>query len=151
MAVNVSFDLESFARSIRQSGYLSLRHAARALTRMYDETLAPLGLRATQLGMLRVCAASGPLSIVELGQELQATHRLVQRDIKPLLETGLVVKDRPAGQRQAQIRLTPAGHRQLLAGIQRWDFVQSRLIEVLGEDRWKVLQRQLEALSEVDV
>jgi DNA-binding MarR family transcriptional regulator len=150
MAVNVSFDLESFARSIRQSGYLSLRNAARALTRMYDETLAPLGLRATQLGMLRVCAASGPLSIVELSRELQATLRMVQRDIRPLLETGLVVKERPAGQGQARIRLTPAGRRQLLAGIQRWDFVQSRLIEVLGEDRWKVLQQQLDALSEAD-
>lgn len=151
MAVNVSFDVESFARSIRQSGCLSLRNAARALTQMYDETLAPLGLRTTQLGMLRVCAASGPLSIAELSRGLHATQRMIRRDIKPLLEAGLVVKRRPAGCRETLIELTPPGRRQLAAGIQRWDFAQSRLIELLGEDRWKALQRQLETLSESDV
>lgn len=150
MAANVSFDLESFARSIRQSGCLSLRHVARALTRLYDDTLAPVGLRATQLGMLRVCAVSGPLSVAELARELEATQRMIRRDIKPLLEAGLVATKRTDGRRESLIELTPAGRRQLVAGIQRWDAAQSRLIEVLGEDRWKDLRQQLDALSADD-
>ncbi len=124
MAVNVSFNVESFARSIRQSGYLSLRQAARALTRMYDAALS---------------------------LELEATPRLIRRDIKPLLEAGLVANKRPPGHRQALVVLTPMGRRQLVAGIQLWDFAQSQLIEMLGDDRWKELQRQLDALAEADL
>lgn len=147
MVFNVSFDVESFARSIRQSGLVSLRQAALALTRLYDDTLAPLGLRATQLGILRVCAASGPLSIAELSRELEARQQMVRRDIKPLLSAGLVVKKPVPGRRESLVELTPAGKQQLVAGIQRWDFVQSRLIDALGEDRWKDLRQQLDALS----
>ena len=150
MAVNVSFDVESFARSIRQSGCLSLRQVAQALTRLYDDTLAPLGLRATQLGVLRVCAASGPLSAAELSRELEASQRMIRRDVKLLLTAGLIVKQRVPGRRESLIELTPAGRQQLVAGIQRWDFAQSRLIDALGEDRWKDLRKQLDSLTATD-
>ncbi len=41
----------------------TVRRASRALTQLYDETLRPLGLRATQFTILQVCVWPKPDAI----------------------------------------------------------------------------------------
>ena len=46
-----------------------LRRAARALTQLYDDTMAPSGLRITQFSLLSTLARNGPQRISELAAE----------------------------------------------------------------------------------
>ena len=50
------------------------RKAARAVTRLYDSALAPVGVRSTQLAVLIALARSEPLSIGSLAEILSVKH-----------------------------------------------------------------------------
>ncbi len=150
MEATAPFNAESFAHSVRSSGCLSLREVARALTQLYDDLLAPLGLQATELGILRVCAASGPLNIAQLASELEATQSLIQRALKPLVAKGLIAKKRVAGHRHLLLELTPDGRQALLAGIERWDQAQEQVVDALGQDGWHRISQQLATLCNVN-
>lgn len=140
-------NLEAFAQSIQNSGCIALRDVARELTRLLDDMLAPTGVRATELGILRVCAASGPISVQELAHGLEATKAMAQRGVGPLVQRGMLILCRPPGHRTALLELTPEGRRALLAGIRCWDKVQARLMQQLGEQRWERIQQQFAAFA----
>jgi DNA-binding MarR family transcriptional regulator len=148
MATNTHFDPEAFAEIIRDSGCLTLREVARSLTRLYDQALVPTGLRATELGILRVCATLGPITLAELATGLDATLAMVQGDVKPLLAKGMLVKQAKASGGTVLV-LTPQGKQSLFSAIRRWDQVQAWLIEHLGESRWRRIEQQLRVFSEI--
>ena len=52
---------------------LHVRRAARVLTRLYDEALAPCGLTSMQLGTLDALADHGPSTLTQLA-EINGTH-----------------------------------------------------------------------------
>src|SRR3954454_25406477 len=67
-----------------------LRRATRALTQLYDDALAPAGLRLTQFALLRALKRSGPIGISELAARELLDRTALSRNLDPLIARGLV-------------------------------------------------------------
>ena len=67
-----------------------LRRAARALTQLYDDLMAPSGLRVTQFSLLRTLAARGPQRMSGLAAAALLDRTALSRTLEPLAEAGLV-------------------------------------------------------------
>lgn len=128
----------------------NLRRASRAVTQLYDETLAPSGLRATQLCVLLACGASTDVSITRVSEMLVMDRTTLSRNLRPLERDGLIEITADASDRRARlVRLTDLGHSRIEAAYPLWQQAQQRVIEALGEERWRSLCGELDALVQV--
>ena len=143
-------DIEKYEQMVRASGWFALRNVARRVAQLYDQILAPTGLRVMQLGILRVCGSCGPISIAGLARELVAERATIMRSLKPLIATDMVRRTQVAGGKQKLlIELTPRGQTALASAIVHWDHAQRDLIDQLGEARWSQLKTELSAIADV--
>jgi len=122
-----------------------LRRATRALTQLYDDAMAPAGLRVTQFSLLRTLARDGPLRISELAERLLLDRTALSRNLDPLVERGFVDIVRGDDARTREAAITKSGRAALRAATPYWERAQldvaarigrhklDTLIEVLGE------------------
>ncbi len=123
----------------------NLRKAARAVTQLYDEVLAPTGLRGTQFPILAVLAAAGAATMTELADALVMDRTTLTRNLKPLLDRGLVERGEGEDRRQRPIAITPAGRDALGRALPLWEKAQARIVGGLGAARWKGMVGDLNA------
>ncbi|OLC70213.1 MAG: hypothetical protein AUH79_00280 [Betaproteobacteria bacterium 13_1_40CM_4_64_4] len=116
-----------------------LRRATRALTQLYDDLMAPSGLRITQFSLLRTLARDGTARISDLADALLLDRTALSRTLDPLLERGLVsiVPGRDA--RTREVSLTRAGEKTLSAAVPHWKRAQIQVASKLGPDRLEAL------------
>jgi DNA-binding MarR family transcriptional regulator len=131
----------------------TLRKASRALSRIYDDALAPAGLTVAQLGVLRAInrgAKDGePLS--RLAETLVMDRTSLYRALGPMARSGwLLVKDAPKG-RSKVVRLSKAGVGAIAGAAEYWERAQSRVIGEFGADRWATLQKAMTDLTALGV
>ena len=119
----------------------NLRKAARAVTQLYDEALKPSGLRATQFSLLTAVATTGPVVMTALAKTLVMDRTTLTRNLRPLLDQGLLEVVAVDDRRQRPIALTVLGREKLDVALPLWREVQSRLAEDLGRDNWGGLLR----------
>ncbi|MBV9863320.1 MAG: winged helix-turn-helix transcriptional regulator [Alphaproteobacteria bacterium] len=125
----------------------AIRQAARHVTQLYDQLLAPAGLRATQFGILARLHRSGPMSINRLAAALVMDRTTLGRNILPLERDGLVeIGAGVADRRRREIRLTDAGVQRLEAARQGWAVAQARFEAVFGAERAAALRDLLRAV-----
>jgi DNA-binding MarR family transcriptional regulator len=115
---------------------LGLRKAARAVTQMYDQTLKPAGLRSTQFSLLVAAERAGPRGIGELAELLVMDRTTLTRNLKPLLERGLLERAEGADRRRHPIAITAAGRAALATALPYWREAQARMADSLGRSRW---------------
>ena len=84
-----------------------LRRAARALTQLYDDLMAPSGLRVTQFSLLRTLARHGHGADVGLARALLLDRTALSRTLDPLVERGLVAITPGRDARTREVALTP--------------------------------------------
>ena len=151
MALHIAqLDIEKYEQMVHASGWFALRNVARRVAQLYDQMLAPTGLRVMQLGILRVCGCCGPISIAGLARELVAERTTIMRSLKPLIATDLLRRTQVAGGKErVLIELTARGQTALASAIVHWDHAQRDLIDQLGEARWSRLKTQLSAIANV--
>ncbi len=113
-----------------------LRKAARAVTQMYDRALKPSGLRATQLSLLFAAERAGPRGIGELAELLVMDRTTLTRNLKPLLDRGLLENIEGADRRRRLIGITPAGREAMAQALPYWREAQLRMAGTLGRSRW---------------
>ncbi len=113
-----------------------LRKAARAVTQMYDQALKPSGLRATQLSLLIAVERSGPSGIGELAKLMVMDRTTLTRNLKPLLDRGLLERVAGADRRRRLIGITPEGREAMAQALPYWWEAQSRMADTLGRSRW---------------
>lgn len=123
----------------------NLRKATRAVTQMYDEALKLSGLRATQLALLQVVSQEGPAGMTELARRLVMDRTTLTRNLKPLLDSGLLEVAEGADRRHKPIAITARGRDALAQALPLWREVQGRMAEGLGNARWSQLVRDLGA------
>jgi DNA-binding MarR family transcriptional regulator len=124
----------------------ALRKASRRLTQLYDEALAPTGLRSTQLSILAEIAQAGrdPPTLSGLAQALVLDRSALGHNLRPLERDGLIrleagSKDR----RQRLVVLTPQGKRALASAAKRWRLAQARFFDVYGKENADLLRATL--------
>lgn len=116
-----------------------LRKAARAVTQMYDQALKPAGLRATQFSLLVAAERSGPRGIGELAELLVMDRTTLTRNLKPLLDRGLLKSVEGADRRRRPVAITAKGRAALARALPHWREAQVRMAGSLGHSRWRRL------------
>ena len=97
-----------------------LRRAARALTQLYDDAMAPAGLRVTQFSVLRTLARLGAQRISDLAAAQLLDRTALSRNLDPLLERRLVKVVPGSDARTREVELTRAGRAALDAAMPYW-------------------------------
>ena len=123
------------------------RKAARAVTRLYDDALRPVGLRATQLTLLMAIEMMGAPTISALAEQMVMDRTTLAHDLRPLQTAGLVTVA-PGDDRRTRItQLTEVGRRALSDALPLWRHAQASLIGAgLGDADWRRLQLELQRL-----
>lgn len=112
---------------------LHVRRAARVLTRIYDDALAPCGLTSMQLGTLDTLADFGPQTLARLAEVNGHERSATWRGLQPLTRKALVRRAAPAG-RAARYEITEAGGALLPRALERWRVVQDQVLAQLGDE-----------------
>src|SRR5271154_6129563 len=81
---------------------LALRQAARHVTRFYDQSLAPTGLRSTQFSILSKLKRLGPLTINALAAEMAMDRTTLGRTMLPLERDGLITVESGAQDKRSK-------------------------------------------------
>jgi len=130
---------------------LRFRKAARRVSQIYDEHLAPFGLTITQYGLLAHIQRLDGVSVGALASELVMDPTTLTRNLGPLVKQDLVtVAPGKRDKRARTIRLTAAGREALRNGGAGWKAAQRSIADVLGEDLAPLsgaIDRMLEKLS----
>ena len=115
---------------------LALRQAARLATQLYDQQLAPSGLRTTQFSILAKLKLLGPASINALAAELVLDRTTLGRNILPLERDGLIrIEPSATDARSKELRLTRKGAARLGPALKRWAEAQKRFEAAYGGER----------------
>jgi DNA-binding MarR family transcriptional regulator len=121
-----------------------LRRAARALTQLYDDAMAPSGLRVTQFSLLRTLARRGPLRISALAEEALLDRTALSRNLDPLVARKLVAIAPGRDARSRDVTLTPSGTAALKSAGPHWKRAQAAVARRLGASRLEALIQVLE-------
>jgi len=138
---------ETPATAINPAGCncLALRQAARYVTQIYDQFLAPSGLRTTQYSILARLQRKGPLTINALAGELVMDRTTLGRNILPLQRDGLIdVVPGQSDRRSKELRLTPAGAARFRAARESWQAAQAQFESAFGARRAAALRTLLQ-------
>ena len=112
------------------------RSAARHVTQLYDQFLAPVGLHVTQFSMLSKLQRLGPMTINALAKEMVMDRTTLSRNILPLERDGLITIEASAADGRAkELRLTKSGEKRLQAGREAWAQAQARFESRIGGKR----------------
>jgi DNA-binding MarR family transcriptional regulator len=129
----------------------ALRKASRRLTALYDEALAPSGLRSTQYAILGELAGGDPVTINELARALVLDRSGLGHSLRPLRRDGLIRLDKdPTDRRSVQVTLTEQGRRRYEQACVLWRSAQDRVVAVLGTSVADRLRDQLNGAAEDD-
>lgn len=109
-----------------------LRRTSRALTRRYDEALAPVGLTVTQFSIMRTLSRLDRPSLAELAETTAHEKSALWRTVQPLIRAGWIAAD--TEQRAQRLSVTPAGREKLSDAMPLWRTAQSKVSETLGAD-----------------
>ncbi len=131
---------------------LALRQAARHVTQLYDQFLAPSGLRATQYSILARLQRKGPMTINALAAELVMDRTTLGRNILPLERDGLIaVGPGKSDRRSKELRLTGAGDARFRTALKRWQEAQAQFEAVFGAGRAETLRALLQQVATGEV
>jgi DNA-binding MarR family transcriptional regulator len=116
-----------------------LRRATRALTQLYDDAMAPAGLRVTQFSLLRTLATADRLRISDLAARQLLDRTALSRNLDPLVEHGLVEIVCGDDARTREAAITRKGRATLRAATPYWARAQKEVAARLGRDKLDAL------------
>jgi len=126
----------------------TLRQATRTLTSMYDDHLAPAGIRSTQYTILQTLDYVHAARIRDLEEILAIDQTTLTRGLALLARRGLVaVVGRPSG-REKSWGLTADGKATVAEAKPLWEAAQSEVRKLLGADRTRELHADVFQLVE---
>jgi DNA-binding MarR family transcriptional regulator len=138
-AATKSLDTARLREVARACACANLRKATRAVTQLFDEALAPSGLRATQFTLLVTNRLMGESTINELAERMVMDRTTLSRNLKPLVRNGLLEVRSGEDGRTRLVRLTPAGEQALEEAYPLWQQAQQETVSALGEERYEAL------------
>lgn len=126
-----------------------VRSLSRRLTQLYDETIAPSGLRSTQFSLLanaRRPRGGTPPSVTELADTMFMDRTTLTRNLRPLVAAGLVALESGSDARSKAVVVTAAGERAFLEARELWKLAQRRVRKVGGLENVEQLESLINGL-----
>jgi DNA-binding MarR family transcriptional regulator len=124
----------------------AMRKASRRITQLYDDALAPAGLRSTQFAILAELHELGEKAptLAELAATLVVDRSALGHTLRPLERDGLVVlKAGVEDRRRRHIVLTARGLAKLQQALGLWEAAQARFHAVFGQTEAEALRGAL--------
>lgn len=119
--------------SIDKCHCFSMRKATRAISQLYDDRLAPTGLRITQFLSLATINELKGISVNRLAEKLQIDRTTMSKNLLPLEREKLIEISRSAADARAKvIILTADGQARLREAVPLWREAQRHFEETLG-------------------
>lgn len=112
-----------------------LRQAAHAMTEIYDQALAPSGLKITMFRVIRRLSEAGEPTISELAKIVGLDRSSLGRNLKVLEREQLVTFSGGEDERSKVVRLTRKGNAALASAMPLWRDVQKRMKSNLGAEQ----------------
>jgi DNA-binding MarR family transcriptional regulator len=129
-----------------------VRSAARHVTQLYDQFLAPVGLHVTQFSILAKLKRLGPMTINALAKEMVMDRTTLGRNVLPIERDGLIkIEVSATDGRAKELHLTKAGEKRLLAGREAWERAQARFDRRFGAKRAADFRAMLRAVVASDL
>ena len=129
----------------------ALRAASRKLTLIYDEVMAPSGLRITQFNLLAELERRDafPPTVGELAEVLTIERSALGQTLRPLERDGLIAlgRDKLDGRRRP-VRLTSAGREAVARARPYWTEAHRRFAGFFGEPEMAELRATLRDIAE---
>jgi DNA-binding MarR family transcriptional regulator len=111
----------------------AVRQAARMLGQLYDDVLAPSGLRVTQHNLLYTIDVLSEPTLREMAEALVMDLSALGHSLKPLVRDGLVaIVPDPNDGRAKRATLTKAGIKKLKLSTRLWQDAQTRFETAFG-------------------
>ena len=123
--------------------------ASRAVTRLYNARMRPLGLQITQFVLLVAISRSADLSVAGMADRLDIEPSALLRNLKLLEDKELVVSTGGRGRRGRRLALTDEGRKLLQKAAPAWARAQAELRQALATHADEVLSmlKRLEAAA----
>jgi DNA-binding MarR family transcriptional regulator len=138
------------ARKIaRECPCVRVRQASRALTRVYDDALRPVGLQMSQFSVLIAIASFAPAAgagatISAVASSLVMDRTTLTRNLRPLERSGWVRITRAQGDARARlVVLTHRGEKLIEQAYPFWEAALGRVRRTLGATKLRTLNAQL--------
>jgi len=129
----------------------ALRQAARRVSKLYDEALAPVGLGVNQYAILARLERVGPRRIQDLAALLVMDRSTLGHLLRPLESRGLVSLQPAATDRRSRVlHLTGIGRILLEQARPRWAQAQERFETQFGARSAGNLRAELERAAALD-
>jgi DNA-binding MarR family transcriptional regulator len=128
-----------------------IRGAARRVTQIYSRHLAPTGLKISQFSLLGFVAAEGPISIGGLADRLATDRTTLTRNLRPLLQGGLVERAASGDKRRHELVATLDGRALFKRALPLWVAAEQEVRTAMGArltaDLHGALDRSMEKLA----
>ena len=111
-----------------------LRLINRAVSRIYDRALRPLGLRVSQMNILVAITQLEQPRHQDICRILSLERSTLSRDIERMRANGWLASTTGEDARTSLLQLTPAGKKLLEKAIPAWEEAQHQAAALLGED-----------------
>ncbi len=130
---------------------LQTRKASRSITQIFDQILAPVGVKATQLSLLMVAQARGPIAMCDLANALVTDATSLSRSLKPLLAKDMVsFTNSPNDRRVKLVSLTATGRLTLDQALPLWQKAQTLVVRQLSSAVVQSLLPVLESAAQLE-
>jgi DNA-binding MarR family transcriptional regulator len=119
-----------------------LRMLNRMVSKIYDDALRPLGVKASQLNILVVAAKLGVARPAEVCDKLQLDTSTLSRNVERMKASGwLEVVDDDHDGRAQPFRLTAKGRKLLDRAKPLWDEAQKKVKDLLGDGAFAMIDK----------
>jgi len=129
----------------------AMRAATRRLTQLYDEAMAPTGLRVTQFHILSELnrRSADPPTVGELAEILIMERSALGQTLRPLARDGFIDlgQDERDGRRRP-IKLTRKGKDKVVSARRYWAGAHEKFEHFFGDDQSVLLRETLRGIAE---
>lgn len=124
-----------------------LRLLNRAITKLYDDALRPVGIKSSQLNILVAAALDELTSPSTLCQRLKLDNSTLSRNVDRMAVRGWIelVPDSDDGRAHA-LRVTAKGRKLIERAEPAWTDAQNQALEMIGATNAKALSRAADAV-----
>lgn len=130
---------------------MNLRRAANAITDYYDAILKSLGLSVSQYSLLVNLERMETASTSDLAEQVNLDRSTLVRNLKPLLERGLIQDLAKEGARSHKFAVSEQGNALLEKGRPLWEKAQENVRGYLSQEDTETLLGLLRKLQELSV
>lgn len=125
------------------------RHASRHLAQFYERMIIGSGIHIQQFTILAIIKHKGPLSIIELAQELAMDRTTLARSLSAIERDSYIsIASSKEDRRIRIVSITPKGKEKLEVAIKLWRKAQAEFESRFGVERAAKLREELRAAAE---